>query len=67
MTKEEREIQRKLRVLPHAEKSGHVAKTCRYFGAGRSNFYRWRGCCQSDANRSPLSRGRSLKPAALAR
>ncbi len=27
MTKEERDIQRKLKVLCHAEKTGHVART----------------------------------------
>ena len=40
MTKEDRDIQRKLKVLRHAEKTGHVARTCRYFGVGRSSFYR---------------------------
>ena len=35
MTKNyEREVQRKLRVLLHAERLGQVAKTCRYFGIG---------------------------------
>lgn len=38
MTKEDHDIQRKLKVLRHAEKTGHVAKTCRYFGVGRSSF-----------------------------
>jgi transposase len=42
MTKDQREIQRKLRILRHAEETGHVAKTCRYFGISRSSFYRWR-------------------------
>ena len=42
MTKEERDIQCKLKVLLHAEKTGHVAKTCRYFGVGRPSFYRWK-------------------------
>jgi transposase InsO family protein len=42
MTNQERDVQRKLRVLRHAEKSGHVARTCRYFGVGRSSFYRWK-------------------------
>ena len=42
MTKDQREIQRKLRILRYAEKIGHVAKACRYFGIGRSSFYRWR-------------------------
>ena len=42
MTKEDRDIQRKLKVLRHAKKIGDVGKTCRYFGIGRSSFYRWR-------------------------
>jgi transposase len=42
MTKEDRDIQRKLKVLRHAEKTGHVARTCRYFGVGRSSVYRWK-------------------------
>ena len=41
-TKDQREIQRKLRILRYAEEIGHVAKACRYFGIGRSSFYRWR-------------------------
>lgn len=35
MTKDQREIQRKLRILRHTEGTGHVAKTYRYFGIGR--------------------------------
>lgn len=46
MTNEEREIQRKLRVLQHAEKIGNARKACRYFGVGRSSFYRWRDAYQ---------------------
>ena len=42
MNKDQREIRRKLRILRHAEKVGHVARTCRYFGIGRARFYRWR-------------------------
>lgn len=42
MTKDRREVQRKLRILRYAEETGHVARTCRYFGVGRSSFYRWR-------------------------
>jgi hypothetical protein len=34
MTKEDRDTHRKLKVLRHAEKIGHVARTCRYFGVG---------------------------------
>ena len=46
MTNEERDIQRKLRVLQHAEKIGNARKACRYFGIGRSSFYRWRDAYQ---------------------
>jgi len=43
MTKDdEREVQRKLRILQHAEKIGGVVRTCRYFGIGRASFYRWK-------------------------
>ncbi len=42
MTKDQREILRKLRILRHAEETGHVARTRRFFGIGRSSFYRWR-------------------------
>ena len=42
MTNEQRDIQRKFRVLQHAEKIGNARKACRYFGVGRSSFYRWR-------------------------
>jgi len=38
MTDEERELHRKLQVLRHAEQSGHVSKTCRYFGICRASF-----------------------------
>lgn len=49
MTKEDdREIQRKLRVLEHAERTGQVAKTCRYFGLGRASFCRWRRAYERD-------------------
>jgi hypothetical protein len=42
MTNDERDIQRKLRVLQLAEKIGNAGKACLYFGIGRSSFYRWR-------------------------
>ena len=42
MTSQERDIQRKLKVLRHAEQAGHVAKTCRYFSIGRASFCRWK-------------------------
>lgn len=42
MNDDKREIRRKLRVLQHADDSGDVSRTCRYFGIGRASFYRWR-------------------------
>ena len=40
--KVQREIQRKLKVLTHAEESRNVSKTCRYFGISRDTFYEWK-------------------------
>jgi len=42
MPNDEKEIKRKLRILNHAEQSGNIYKTCRYFGMPRSLFYVWR-------------------------
>jgi transposase-like protein len=42
MTQAERDIRRKLRIFKHAEESGNVAKTCRYFGISRSTYYVWK-------------------------
>lgn len=42
MTSDEKEIRRKLRILEHAQTSGNIAKTCRYYGVPRSLFYLWR-------------------------
>jgi transposase InsO family protein len=46
MTDQERDVQRKLKVLRHAEQTGNIAKTCCYFGIGRASFYRWKTECQ---------------------
>jgi Helix-turn-helix domain len=46
MTKTEREIQRKLRVLTHAAQISDVSKACRYFGVARASFYRWKSAYQ---------------------
>ncbi len=42
MTKAQRDIKRKLRVLNYAKQIGSVIKTCRYFGISRAIFYRWK-------------------------
>ena len=59
MTHEERDIQRKLRVLQHAEKIGNARKACRYFGIGRSSFYRWRDAYQKHGE-SGLKNAKSI-------
>jgi hypothetical protein len=35
---QQRDIARKLRVLEHADQSGKVSQTCRYFGISRTIF-----------------------------
>ena len=52
MTKNNREIQRKLRVLSYAEQLGDVSRACRYFGIGRASFYRWKTAFQKQAKRA---------------
>ena len=42
MTKAQRDIQRKRRVLEHAERIGNIRRACRYFGVSRSAFYLWK-------------------------
>ena len=59
MNQKERDIQRKLRILKHAEDNGHVAKTCRYFGVGRASFYRWKALYKNEGedgliNKKPI-------------
>ncbi len=34
MTKAQRDIRRKLRILTYAEEVGNISKACRYFGYG---------------------------------
>ena len=42
MTKAQRDINRKLRVLNYAKEIGNISKACRYFGISRESFYRWK-------------------------
>ena len=46
MTQADRDVQRKLRILKHAEETGHVTRTCRYYGIGRASFYRWKAALE---------------------
>ena len=59
MNQKERDIQRKLRILKHAEDIGSAVKTCRYFGIGRASFYRWKALYKKDGveglvNKKPI-------------
>ena len=42
MTKAQRDIKRKLRVLNYAKGIGNISKACRYFGISRETFYLWK-------------------------
>ena len=41
-TKATADIRRKIKVLRHAEESGNITATCRYFGICRETFYTWK-------------------------
>lgn len=57
MNKDQREIARKLRIIPHADQTGYVPKTCRCSGIGRCSSSRWQAvpdsemACKSHAHR----------------
>ena len=66
MNSQERVIQRKLKVLRHAEQTENVAKTCRYFGIGRASLYRWKAAyeaCgeQGLVNAKPIPKNRAKR------
>ena len=42
MTSAQRDINRKLRFLKHAQMTGSVSKSYRYFGISRTAFYDWK-------------------------
>lgn len=47
MDRDKQDIARKLKILRHAEATGEVARTCRYFGIGRASSYRWLTACRA--------------------
>jgi hypothetical protein len=59
MIEDRPEIRRKLRILGHVAMSGDVSKTYRYFGMGRTRFYRWRQAWQ-DHGEAGLANRRSV-------
>ena len=56
MNKDQHEVKRKLRILQHADETGHVARTCRYFGVGRASFYRWKNAYAKNGEAGLINR-----------
>jgi transposase InsO family protein len=52
---EQRDVSRKLRVLTHAQESGNVSRTCRYFGVSRETFYQWKKAYERDGERALIN------------
>ena len=63
MTKAQRDIKRKLRVLNYAKEIGNISKACRYFGISREAFYQWKRAYEQHGERiilCPLTRSISI-------
>ena len=60
MNEEQRLVQKQLRVLEHAKKTGNVRKTYRYFGIARSSFYRWKRAFDRDGESGLVNKPRPL-------
>ncbi len=58
---EQRDISRRLKVLNHAEETGHVSRTCRYFSISRETFYQWRHAYERDGERVDQQQALSRK------
>ena len=58
MNEEQRLVQKRMRVLEHAKKTGNVRKTCRYFGIARSSFYRWKRAFDNDGESGLVNKPR---------
>ena len=46
----DREIRRKMRVLEYAANVGSASLACRYFGVGRTTFYRWKAVLATEGD-----------------
>jgi len=56
MTREQRDINRKLRVLNYAKEVNNVSKACRYFGISREIFYRWKRAYEKNGELGLINR-----------
>jgi transposase len=69
MSREQREVRRRLRIFEHAKKTGNIRKTCRYFGIPRSLFYVWKAAYEREGEAGlvrkkpiPKSHPATIKP-----
>jgi hypothetical protein len=49
VTESEREVRRGLAVVAHAQTTGNVSKTCRFYAISRDTFYEWKRLMGSEA------------------
>jgi transposase InsO family protein len=66
MNSAQRDINRKLRIFEHAQATGNVSKTCRYFGISRTAFYEWKKAYKENGepglvNQKPCPRNPKLR------
>lgn len=52
---EQRDINRKLRILNYAKESGNISKTCRYFGICRETYYKWKRAFERGGERALIN------------
>jgi transposase len=55
MTKAQRDIRRKLRVLNYAKQIGNISKTCRYFGISRQTYYDWKRAYEKSGEKALIN------------
>ena len=55
MTKAQRDIKRKLRVLNYAKEIGNISKACRYFEISRETFYQWKKAYEQHGEKAMIN------------
>lgn len=56
MSKAQRDIRRKKRIVEHAVRIGNVRKACRYFGVARSGFYVWKHAYEAQGDEGRINK-----------
>lgn len=57
-----RAIQKKLKILNHANEIGNVSKTCRYFGISRETFYQWKRAFATQGEQGLINQKPGFRP-----